>query len=118
MSSTKRAPGVWRLGWRVANHRPGLFWMSWSLFVMFFTFPVLNGWLLGRGFHALETGHQSQVYWYAAGALVTDALRMACIHGGALSFTRVWVHMQTFLRANMMTAQLASGGPEAGQPVG
>ena len=92
--------------------------MSWSLFVMFFTFPVLNGWLLGRGFHALETGHQSHVYWYAAGALVTDALRMACIHGGALSFTRVWVHMQTFLRANMMTAQLASGGPEAGQPVG
>lgn len=85
---------------------------------MFFTFPVLNGWLLGRGFHALENGHQSQVYWYAAAALVSDALRMACIHGGALSFTRVWVHMQTFLRANMMTAQLASGGPEAGQPVG
>ena len=115
---TTGEPGVWRLGWRVANHRPKLFWASWLLFVLFFTFPVLNGWLLGRGFHALETGHQSQVYWYAAGALVCDALRMACIHGGALSFTRVWVHMQTFLRANMMTAQLASGGPEAGQPVG
>jgi len=111
-------PGVWRLGWRVANHRPRLFWMSWLLFVLFFTFPVLSGWLLGRGFHALETGHQSQVYWYAAAALATDALRMTCVHGGALSFTRVWVHMQTFLRANMMTAQLASGGPEAGQPVG
>jgi len=111
-------PGVWRLGWRVANHRPRLFWMSWLLFVLFFTFPVLGGWLLGRGFHALETGHQSQVYWYAAAALATDALRMTCVHGGALSFTRVWVHMQTFLRANMMTAQLASGGPEAGQPVG
>ena len=26
--------------------------------------------------------------------------------------------MQTFLRANLLTAQLASGGPEAGQPVG
>ncbi|CAN5512025.1 ABC transporter ATP-binding protein [soil metagenome] len=113
-----KEPGVWRLGWRIANHRPALFWTSWLLFVLFFTFPVLNGWLLGRGFHALETGHQSQVYWYAAAALVTDALRMACIHGGALTFTRVWVHMQTFLRANMMTAQLASGGPEAGQPVG
>ncbi|MEQ1872710.1 MAG: ABC transporter ATP-binding protein [Ilumatobacteraceae bacterium] len=113
-----REPGVWRLGWRVANHRSHLFWMSWLLFVMFFTFPVLGGWLLGEGFDALERGNQSQVYWYAAAALVTDALRMACIHGGALSFTRVWVHMQTFLRANMMTAQLASGGPEAGQPVG
>ena len=31
---------------------------------------------------------------------------------------QAWVHMQTFLRANLLTAQLASGGPEAGQPVG
>jgi ATP-binding cassette subfamily B protein len=114
----KPEPGVWRLGWRVAHHRPGPFWLGWSLFVMFFTFPVLNGWLLGRGFHALETGNQTQVYWYAAAALATDALRMTCIHWGALIWTRVWVHMQTFLRANMLTAQLASGGPEAGQPVG
>jgi len=113
-----REPGVWRLGWRIANHRAGLFWGSWLLFVMFFTFPVFGGWLLGRGFHALEAGKQSEVYWFAAAALVTDAFRMICIHGGALTFTRVWVHMQTFLRANMMTAQLASGGPEAGQPVG
>ena len=114
----KREPGIWRLGWRVAHHRPGEFWGGWWLFVLFFTFPVLTGWLLGRGFHALETGHQSQVYWYAAAALVSDALRMSCIHWGALIWTRVWVHMQTFLRANMLTAQLASGGPEAGQPVG
>jgi ATP-binding cassette subfamily B protein len=111
-------PGVWRLGWRVANHRAPLFWGSWLLFVLFFTFPVFNGWLLGRGFHALENGHQNQVYWYAAAALTCDALRMTCIHFGALTFTRTWVHMQTLLRANMMTAQLASGGPEAGQPVG
>ena len=26
--------------------------------------------------------------------------------------------MQTLLRANLLTAQMASGGPEAGQPVG
>ena len=37
---------------------------------------------------------------------------------GALTWTQAWVHMQTFLRANLLTAQLASGGPEAGQPVG
>jgi ATP-binding cassette subfamily B protein len=28
------------------------------------------------------------------------------------------MHMQTFLRANLLAAQVASGGPEAGQPVG
>ncbi len=113
-----RPPGVWRLAWRVAQHRPRAFWAGWGLFVLFFTFPVLTGWLLGRGFHALETGHHTQVYWYAAAALLSDALRMTTIHAGALVWTQAWVHMQTFLRANLLTAQLASGGPEAGQPVG
>ncbi|MDO8364458.1 MAG: ABC transporter ATP-binding protein [Actinomycetota bacterium] len=111
-------PGVWRLGWRVVQHRPRLFWVGWLLFIMFFTFPVLNGWLLGRGFHALEQGHRDQVYWYAAAVLVTDTLRMTSIHWGALIWTQVFVHMQTLLRGNLLTAQLASGGPEAGQPVG
>ena len=35
-----------------------------------------------------------------------------------LAWTRAWVHMQSLLRANLLTAQVASGGPEAGQPVG
>ncbi|NMD23849.1 MAG: ABC transporter ATP-binding protein, partial [Actinobacteria bacterium] len=111
-------PGVWRLAWRVTQHRPRTFWLGWLLFVMFFTFPVLGGWLLGRGFHALEAGDHAGVYWFAAAALLTDVLRMITIHAGALVWTSAWVHMQTFLRANMLTAQLASGGPEAGQPVG
>ena len=43
---------------------------------------------------------------------------MVSIHAGALMWTKAWVHMQTFLRANLLAAQVASGGPEAGQPVG
>jgi len=111
-------PGVWRLAWRVSQHRPRLFWLGWTLFVMFFTFPVLGGWLLGRGFSALEAGDHTRVYWFAAAALLTDVCRMATIHAGALIWTRVWVHMQTLVRANLLTAQLASGGAEAGRPVG
>ena len=113
-----RAPGVWRLAWRVSQHRRGPFWSAWLLFILFFTFPVFGGWLLGRGFSALETGDHTRVYWFAAAALLTDVLRMATIHVGALVWTQVWVHMQTLVRANLLTAQLASGGPEAGQPVG
>ena len=64
-----RDMSVWRLGWRVSQHEPRSFWSGYLLFVMFFTFPVLSGWLLGRGFNALSTGHNSQVYWIA-GALV------------------------------------------------
>ena len=47
-----------------------------------------------------------------------ELVRMAVIHYAAITWTKSWVHMQTFLRANLLKAQMASGGPEAGQPVG
>ena len=88
---------VWSLAYRVSQHRRGPFWLGWSLFVLFFSFPVLNGWLLGRGFHALQLGHTNQVYWFAAAAFLTDVARMTTIHWGALTWTKAWVHMQSFL---------------------
>ncbi|MEA3183653.1 MAG: ATP-binding cassette, subfamily bacterial [Ilumatobacteraceae bacterium] len=109
---------VWRLGWRVSQHEPRSFWGGYLLFVLFFTFPVLSGWLLGRGFNALSTGHNSVVYWIGAALIVCEVARMSAIHAGALMWTKAWVHMQSLLRANLLTAQVASGGPEAGQPVG
>ena len=100
------------------QHEPRSFWSGYLLFVLFFTFPVLSGWLLGRGFNALSTGHNSQVYWIGAALVVCEVARMSAIHVGALMWTRAWVHMQSLLRANLLHAQVASGGPEAGQPVG
>ncbi len=109
---------VWRLGWRVSQHEPRSFWTGYLLFVLFFTFPVLSGWLLGRGFNALSTGHNTRVFWIGGALVVCEVARMSSIHIGALSWTRAWVHMQSLLRANLLNAQVASGGPEAGQPVG
>jgi ATP-binding cassette subfamily B protein len=43
---------------------------------------------------------------------------MVAIHHGALIWTKAWIHMQTLLRANMLSAQMASGGLHAGQPIG
>jgi len=88
------------------------------MFVLFFTFPVLSGWLLGRGFNAVSTGHHSRVYWIAGVLVVCELARLSSIHIAALTWTRAWVHMQSILRANLLVAQVASGGPEAGQPVG
>ena len=109
---------VWRLAWRVSQHHRRSFWLGLFLFVAFFTFPVLNGWLLGRGFSALEEGRTSDVYVIAALVFATEMARMTTIHWGALVWTRAWVHMQSFVRANLLVAQLSSGGAEAGRPVG
>ena len=109
---------IWRLGWRVSQHEPRSFWTGYLLFVLFFTFPVLSGWLLGRGFNALSTGHNTRVFWIGGALVLCEVARMSAIHLGALNWTRAWVHMQSLLRANLLNAQVASGGPEAGQPVG
>ncbi|MCU1359610.1 MAG: HlyB/MsbA family transporter [Ilumatobacteraceae bacterium] len=109
---------VWQLAWRVSQHDRRTFWFGWGTFVVFFTFPVAIGWLLGRGFAALDDGDVGLVVRIAALVMVCELARMATIHFGAIMWTQAWVHMQTLLRANLLAAQVASGGPEAGQPVG
>jgi ATP-binding cassette subfamily B protein len=108
---------VWRLAWRVSQHDRRTFWWGYGTFVAFFTFPVAIGWLLGRGFGALDDGDVGRVVRIAALVMVCEVARMATIHFGAITWTQAWVHMQTLLRANLLAAQVASGGPEAGQPV-
>ena len=115
---TEHELGVWRLAWRVSQHEPRSFWLGWAAFVVFFTMPALTGFLLARGFRALSEGDTTDVYGWALAVAVAETVRMASVHYGAITWTKAWVHMQTLLRANMLTAQVASGGPEAGQPVG
>ncbi len=110
--------GVWSLAWRVAQHRPREFWLGWFLFVVFFTMPALTGYLLAQGYGALERGDWTETIWWSVGIAISETIRMVAIHHGALIWTRVWLHMQTLLRANMLSAQMASGGIHAGQPVG
>jgi ATP-binding cassette subfamily B protein len=109
---------VWRLSWRVSQHEPRSFWLGWGAFVLFFTLPAATGFVLGRGFGSLADGDTGAVYRWALLLIGVEAVRMASVHFGAVMWTKSWVHMQTLLRANLLTAQVASGGPEAGQPVG
>lgn len=110
--------GVWGLAWRVAQHRPKEFWLGWFLFVVFFTMPAITGYLLARGYGSLERGDSTETIWWSVAIAVSETIRMVSIHHGALIWTRVWIHMQTLLRANLLSAQMASGGIHAGQPVG
>ncbi len=109
---------VLRLAWRVSQHEPRSFWLGWALFIVFFSMPAFVGYALSRAFTALGDGDTGGVYTWALVSLGAEVVRMAAVHAAALLWTRSWVHMQTFLRANLLAAQLASGGPEAGQPVG
>lgn len=107
-----------RLAWQITKHEPFTFWVGWITFVIFFTLPAANGFLLGRGFDALGDGDTTAVYWLAVALAATEAVRMAVIHFAAITWTKAWVHMQTLIRGNLLQAQMVSGGPEAGQPVG
>jgi ATP-binding cassette subfamily B protein len=121
MTTTETAPAglpIWRIAWRAAQHEPRSFWVGWFAFVVFFSIPALTGFLLARGFEALSEGDTGAVYRCAVAVFVAETVRMGSIHVGAVVWTKSWVHMQTLLRANLLTAQVASGGPEAGQPVG
>ena len=109
---------AWTLAWRVSQHDRRTFWAGWALFVLFFVFPVGIGWVLGRAFDAVEVGDVSGAVRWVVALIVLEMGRMASIHAAALVWTRVWLQMQTFLRANLLVAQVASGGAEAGQPVG
>jgi ATP-binding cassette subfamily B protein len=108
---------VWRLSWRVSQQDRPAFWLGWLCFVAFFTFPALTGWLLSRGFQALADGDTDAVLRWAAFVVAAEVARMAVIHVGALLWTTAWVQMQTLLRGNLLVAQVASGGEEAGRPV-
>lgn len=110
-------PSNFRLAWAVSQHERGVFWLGWMLWAVFFSLPALLAWILGSAFDALDQGDASSVYRWIIALVVAEALRMAVVHAGAVVYTQVWVHQQTFLRANMLSAQMASGGPEAGRPV-
>lgn len=113
---TRHIP-VWRLGWRVSQHAPRVFWVAAAFFTMFFVTPIVSGWLLSRAFSALQDGETSRVLQIAGWIAVAEIARMGFLHVGILLWTRVWTHMQTFLRGNLLHAQMASGGDDAGRPV-
>lgn len=106
-----------RLALRVAHHRRRLFWGAWALWCWFFSLPALSGWVLAQAFDQLDAGNTRNVYWWALALIGVEALRMAVVHAGVAAYHRVWVHQQAFLQANLLSAQLASGGDAAGRPV-
>ena len=110
----------YRLAWRVANHRPRIFWVGWVVWALVHLLPIATGWTLSKAFSALDRDRgidTGAAYRWVLAMVACEIVRMAMIHVGVLVYHRSWVHQQTILRANMLDAQLASGGPHAGVPV-
>lgn len=106
------------MAWKVANHEPRTFWWGSGFFTLFFMLPAIIGLVLAQAFDALADGDTGAVYRWALVLVGLEIVRMASVHAGAVIYTKAWIHMQTFIRANLLAAQVASGGPEAGQPIG
>ena len=100
---------LWRLIWAVSQHRRREFWLGLMLWVGFFTMPAVSGYLLSRGYATLSAGDTRATLWWAAAVALSELIRMLFVHAGAMVWVRVWIHMQSLLRANMLAAQLASG---------
>ena len=120
---------LWRWLWRTMIHEPVSLVRGWTLFLFFFVSPALTGWAFGKGFTALREldgttaegevtdGSLTMVLVWAAVIAASEIGRIVTLYFGVIEWTRSWTHMETILRGNLLRAQMASGGSDAGRPV-
>lgn len=107
---------------RVTNFRAREYWfgnLGWSVY---FLSPIVPGWLISRIFDEYQsTGDTRAVVPYVVALAVVE---VATVWGLAIvhpRYMRACEAAKALLRANVVDAQLASGGPRAGRrdaPVG
>jgi ATP-binding cassette, subfamily B, bacterial len=112
-----RAASALPTSWSAARsaRRPLLFCCAtWTAFV---TLPIPIGLLLQRSFDAITDDTGPTTYWLAGAVLLIELMRVLVLRRSGMYFMTSWTEVQTLLRSNMLTGQLASGKPDAGYPV-
>lgn len=106
----------------VANFRPKPYWWGTLGWIVYFASPIVPGFLIGAIFDEYETNGASQ---RAVVLLVLLALAELAIIWGIAVAHRAYIRgveaSKAVMRANVLDAQLASGGAKAGHrdvPVG
>jgi len=110
-------------GWRVALRgmalEPGRFAAATLSFIVFYGFPIVIGLLLQAAFDRITAG--AQLGWDLVGLLAVlmsaELARLVWLRFIIRLFVDWWIRTQTHLRANLLRAQVASGGGEAGRPL-
>lgn len=107
---------------RAANFRPGPYWWGTFGWIVYFASPIVPGWLIGQIFDEFERSGATR---RAAVLIVLLAIAEVGIIVGIAIAHRAYIRgmeaSKALIRANVLDAQLASGGPRAGRrdvPVG
>jgi ATP-binding cassette, subfamily B, bacterial len=100
---------------RLSTYRATYYWVGTFAWIVFFIAPLLPGWVTSRVFRELERHGSGTRLWVLLGLLLISEVTIAVL---------IWlghsVYMQgsaassSLARLNVMDAQLASGGPDAG----
>ncbi|MGH8901067.1 MAG: ATP-binding cassette domain-containing protein [Egibacteraceae bacterium] len=107
------------LGWQLARHQPIRFAVGAALWIIWWASPVLVGLALQAVFDAIAGRQPAKPGLGALLALLVavEASRLTVFYAGVVMWSWWWGCAETLLRTNMLRAQLASGGPEAGRPL-
>ena len=108
---------TWKLTFTATRHHGRYFVAAMVAFSIFFVAPAAVGWTIGKAFAALEGGEPGRLYWLAAVLVVIEVGRMVVLQTAVLWWIRAWEYIRALCRFNMLSAQLANGGEEAGRPV-
>lgn len=99
---------------RLASFRGRWYWIGTAGWVLWFVTPLGPGWLIGRLFHELQdngaTGHVGVLLGALLAAHVGSALLIFAAHRIYVQGTEA---AKALARVNIVSAQLASGGPES-----
>lgn len=117
MSSGPRNRSVWRLSWHAATFRSKDYFLALFYFLIFFMVPAVDGVLIGRAFDSLSSGDSKSVYVIGAILLCTETIHMISIYFAVRYFVRAFWLIDSMFRANMLAAQIASGGNDAADAV-
>ncbi|MFN0025741.1 MAG: ATP-binding cassette domain-containing protein [Acidimicrobiales bacterium] len=109
-----RAP-EWRMA-RIVSYRPWHYWGGTVAWILYFVFPLLPGWLVGRLFSELQRATPGREVAILLGALLAaELVAVVFIWYGHYRYMQGMHAAVAVIRANAMAGQLASGGRELGR---
>ena len=107
---------------RVTNFRAKEYWLGNTGWIVYFVAPIVPGWLISRIFDEYQRNGASTAI--APLIIALTLTELAIVWGLAVvhrRYMRACEAAKALIRANVIDAQLASGGPTAGRrdaPVG